>query len=114
MVNDKKDDMEQKETRREVVVYSTVESREKESIVLPLYVYLEDVGDVGWWCRYVRLLESGVQIIDVDEMRDVKVSFSRSFPSSIPKEWVMNMCEKEEWEDGVRMVNEVAKRLNEE
>ena len=114
MVNIKKDGMEQKETRREVVVYSAVESREMESIVLPLYVYLEDVGDVGWECRYVRLLESGVQFIDVDGVGTVKVWFSRSFPSSIPKEWVLNRCEKEKWEEGVRMVNEVAKRLNEE
>lgn len=114
MVNNKKDGMEQKETRREVVVYSAVESRERESIVLPLYVYLEDVGDVGWGCRFVRLLESGVQYIDVDEVGTVKVWFSRSFPSSIPKEWVLNRCEKEKWDEGVSMVNEVAKRLNKE
>ena len=92
----------------------TGKKRERESIVLPLYAYLEDVGDVGWECRYVRLLESGVQVVDVDGVGTVKVWFSRSFPSSIPKEWVLNRCDKERWEEGVRMVNEVAKRLNEE
>ena len=114
MVNNKNDDMEQEETRIDVAVYSTVEKRERESIVLPLYAYLDDVGDVGWECRYVRLLESGVQFIDVDGVGTVKVWFSRSFPSSIPKEWVLNRCDKDKWEEGVRMVNEVAKRLNEE
>ena len=106
--------MEQKETRREVVVYSTVEKREKESIVLPLYAYLDDVGDVGWEYRFVRLLETGVQYIDVDGMGTVKVWFSRSFPSSIPKEWVLNRCEKEKWEEGLEIVDNAYKRLNEE